>query len=468
VISLLFSALVLLAQATDEVEAARLRAEHGRCVASERTAIFVAAWVRLDEPARRQLEERVNGARPRGAPPAALPPLRELISVYGATGASAVGPVPLPRLSEQRALQAFADSLDLAVQPAAFEARADGLGEAVTVHVSTLLRPRIQGECYVALTWIGPEGQRVAARREPASVSALGAGVPMFLRPPTSEPGIWTLGVHVEKDELAARGPGTPVECVAELGQRAARALVEAPEQSVGDARLRRLLRLSLEQGVRSSVSLSPARALALLEGGGDASWPRPAERAFVEPLGHEGWIWSRHPGGELARTIVLVAPGTELPDAVFYGALGEEWLQLAVAEDALLLAVDLPTAVADRTVVQVFERARARARELGVPEAGELVAVARGDVARRLSLALPAGAVDAAVLSTMLPGDDPSVFMRGVPRLIVAPGGAAELPSELDPDEPAWVDGSPTPLFNEARLPALVGAWLGARGGAR
>ena len=47
-----------------------------------------------------------------------------------------------------------------------------------------------------------------------------------------------------------------------------------------------------------------------------------------------------------------------------------------------------------------------------------------------------------------------------------IAPGGAAALPDEVG--ELVWVDGSLTPLFNEPRLPELIGAWLAARGGAR
>jgi len=337
------------------------------------------------------------------------------------------------------------------------------------VHVGMLLRPRLSGDLTLALVWGGPDGQQIVARREPATVSILIDGVPMFVRPPASQPGTWTLAVQVEREGLAARGVGIRVECLKDLRARAERALRKAEGVSLGDARLQRSLRLLLELGVRTGVALSPGRTLALLEGGGAPTWPRPVEQTFAEPGGREGWLWSLRPPGPLERTLVLVAPEEELPDLVFAGTLGERWLGLATEHRALLLSIDLPTSSADTTPAQLFARLRGVALELGAPEAGELIVIGRGAAGVRLSYAVPRETYDAAVLSTVLPMENASQVLEGVPRLLVAPGGSASFPDGAEPlDELVWVDGSPTSLFNDPRLPELVGTWLEARGESR
>jgi hypothetical protein len=457
-------------QAPEAPDPARLSADHRRTVESERTAALLEAWMDADEDVRAKVAARIDDARPRGAALAAKPALAELIgALHELTGGALVGPVPLPRLGEQQRLQAFADSLDLTLQPGAFAARAQGRGEALTVHVSALFRPQLWGDVFLALVWIGPDGREIVARREPATVEVLLDGVPLFIRPPESEPSVWTLAAQVELQDLVARGLGTRVECLPDLQARTARALVAPEEESAGDARLRHGLRLLMEHGVRLQVALAPGRALALLEGSGEAEWPRPVERAFVEPDGREGWIWALRPAGPLERVIVMVAPGAELPDLALSGTLGERWARTAAAQRALLFAVELPSAAADRAPAELFERLGELARAAGVPEDGERILVGRGAAALRLTFSVPRDTYHAAVLSTVVPADDARAFLAGVPRLVVAPGGSAGAPDPSEtPGELVWVEGAPTPLFNEPRLPALVDAWLAARGGAR
>jgi len=124
VIPLLLALVVSSPQSADGSESIRLRAEHRRCAESERTLALLEGWIRADERSRLEVAERVNSARPRGAALAARPPLVELVEATREfRRGSPLGPLPPARRSEQRGLQEFADALDLALQPGAFEAR---------------------------------------------------------------------------------------------------------------------------------------------------------------------------------------------------------------------------------------------------------------------------------------------------------------------------------------------------------
>jgi hypothetical protein len=310
------------------------------------------------------------------------------------------------------------------------------------------------GEIEMRLLWHGPAGELELARSEPATVEVLRAGFPMYLRPPLSTEGTWWLVPEIAQRGLTARGVGVRVDCAAVPAPmpEASRAF-DALALAGASATLR-------ASGARSVVALGAGEIAGVLAGRAPLG-PRPLEVAFEEVDGSPRYLWGWAPPGTPRLAIAIVSADHELADLSLAGAVGERWRGLAERRGAWLFSVNAPAAGASRTTREVLERTVAAARERGLPSEAPFVAVARGAAVARLAFE-PIGCLSAVVLSTVVHSEEPERVLDHLPRLLVAPGGAAELPAGAG--EFTWVDGSPVVLLNELALPGLVEAWLEGR----
>ena len=455
-------------QEVDQAALRRRRAEHERIVVAERALELLEAWIASDEPRRAAARAVLAAGRPSRGPAVAPATIEALVGAWRELGGGGLhGPLPESLAEDQRGLQSLADSIDLTLAPGAFAARraegGEGRGEAVVVHVRTLFRPRSWADVELALTWIGPDGREIVARREPVETPLFQDGFPMYVRTPVSAPGAWRLVPEVSRDGRSARGTGPEVECVLDLTERAERALASEPGTEV-DARVRTLLEGLIANGARGTVALAPSSMLALLERPPDEfAGPRPVERAFTLRDGSSRWVWSYRPSGAVERAIVLLAPEGQPADLALARTVGSRWRELAAEQRALLLSSELPPSGADRAIAEHLERLAALAREAGVPDSGELLLVARGDAAQRISVVraeqLP---FDAVVVSTVLRAD-PARFLPGLPRLVITPGGSQGPPTAADGDLTVLAGENET-ILNDPGLPARVAAWIRGR----
>jgi hypothetical protein len=114
--------------------------------------------------------------------------------------------------------QGLARAIDLRVTPGAFESRVDGMGEAMTVHLTRRNAALPEGDSVVSLYWVAPDGTESRARSEMIPAGAFAAGsFEMFIRPPASGPGSWELVCDVGLGEDAGRSRSVGVECLNEL-----------------------------------------------------------------------------------------------------------------------------------------------------------------------------------------------------------------------------------------------------------
>jgi hypothetical protein len=436
-----------------------LSAAHARTVWAERALLLLDELARADDGARARAEARLRESCPRGAGAAWYPPLEALArATRELTGISAMGPLEEGRGREQRELQALVDAVDLVVVPGCFAPRATGLGEPTTVHVRCAFAPAGLGEIEMRLLWRGPLDELELARSEPASVEALRAGFPMYLRPPLSTEGTWWLVPEIAQRGLAARGVGVRVDCAA-----APPAPTGAPGTpgTFDGAALAGAFAALRASGARSGVALG-AGGMADVLAGLAPSGPRPLEVAFTEADGSPRYLWGWAPAGTPRLAIAIVCADHELADLPLAGAVGERWHGLAEKWSAWLFSVNAPSAGAGRTTRAVLERTVAAARERGLAEGAPIVAVARGAAVARLAFE-PIEGLSAAVLSTVVHSEEPERVLDYLPRLLVAPGGSSEL-SGGELGEFTWVDGSPVVFLNELALPGWVDAWLERR----
>ena len=230
--------------------------------------------------------------------------------------------------------QALASALSLRVVPGAFEARAEGLGEATTVH---LVRGRdvvIEGDPVLSLYWLGPDGEELRARREVLPPAIVRAGsLEMFIRPPATKPGAWQLVCEVGTDARARRGLPVLVDCVSDLKERRS-ALASQPPGSMKGQSLGEALATLCDRGVRHSV-LGANALLTLAEGGA---------LGCLRAVRHRGSL-ELHitPEVEPTKTLVLAGGSTFSPLELAAGATSTAWLRYAESERALIILLDLP-----------------------------------------------------------------------------------------------------------------------------
>jgi len=437
---------------------------HKRVVLAERVANFMREYAAASEDARKRVDTLIEKARPVGAGVMWYPGF----DVF-AHALRDLRRGPKPSAAENQAVRdefdEVAAAFDLVVVPGCFAPRSEGVGEALTVRVRTLFPAFAAKDFTCALEWLGADGVAQPARRETIESAVLREnGFEMFIHAPLSKPGWWTLRANVARDgDPTVPGTSAPVaiQCVNDLEARFKAASERAVADQPGRARLLRGIDLLRLHGLRSSACLSAESELFAAETWTDAGppvgVPVPLEIAFTDGMAVSHWMWSIRPPAETARTILLLAPAAEAPDAVFAGAIGAEWIKVAGRHDAELFSTHLPL---DATLMEaMLGRVRERAK-------GELLIVARGDAFGRLQAALyvkrQTPPFDAIVISSNIVGQDPSTVLAGVTRLLVAPGDTTK--SSDKTGTLTWVEGSWLPLLNEPRLPRLVDDWLTAR----
>jgi hypothetical protein len=285
-------------------------------------ARYAAASEAPRSAALRAFEGVRSGANPKGRELG----LVEIDAVLHALEARAEGAASLD--------QALADALSLRVVPGAFEARADGLGEATTVHLARTRDVAIEGDAILSLYWMGPKGEELRARREVIPGAILRAGlVEMFIRPPQSAQGTWWLVCEVGMGEAARRGLPVAVDCVDGLAARRA-ALLALPRTQLAVFAPEQALEELCADGVRHPVL--GARALLVLAEKGVVA----AARAEVQGGSFEYHIT---PAVEPVGTLVLVGGSSFSPLELVAGASSSAWRAFAESERLRLIAVDLP-----------------------------------------------------------------------------------------------------------------------------
>lgn len=437
---------------------------HKRVVLGERVAGFLEEYAAASPELRKRADDAIEKSRPTGAG----------LSWYPGADAFARAVREMHRPAREvdpgvenvhSELDTIAAAFDLRVVPSCFAPRTEGIGDALTVSVRTLYSAFATKDFTCALEWVGPDGQVQPARRETIEAAVLREnGFTMYIRSPVSQPARWTLRARVARaDDSSYEGvsPGVELSCIRDFAPRVAAVAERKLEGQPGRERLLRSLDLLQQHGLRSNACIDAERALAAAEqwtaDGPPVGVPVPLEIVFTDSMTVEHWMWWVRPAKECARTIVLLAPAAEAPDAVLAGEVGASWMRLARDNDAELYASHVPL---DPTLVMgLLGKIRERAK-------GELIVVGRGDAFGRMQAALyqkrQSMPFDAIVISTVIQGQDPGSVMPGITRLLVAPGDpatAADKSGTL-----TWVEGSWLPLLNEPRLPKLTADWLASR----
>lgn len=437
---------------------------HAEAVLAERTRLFLDAWIQADDVERARARGLLASLRRSGAPASAPPSLPALTRAWR----SLEGPQGEAGNAAVAGLAALADALDLRAVPGFFAAREQGLGEVVTVAVRRLWAVPTPARLVVTLWWLPPAGAEGAvelrARSEPATAQAFeGAGFEMFVRPPASAPGTWSLVAELEQEGVRVRGVPVPVECLPDPP-----AAIGLAREVLDDPRALRAVAQGLlacaRSGARLPAGLLPSQGTALLQARMRARpgmQPQPIALAFRGKDGREHWAWAWLPAEPPCAVLLLLAPQHEPAEAVFQGELGRLWRAAAHDLSALVLSAHLPRAgVSAEDAPQVLERLRAAAEEL----VGKLplVLVSRGDALDALHPALVAGAsgCDALIATTPREGEPRAVY-GGLSALILAPGGPAGPTATGSGVE--WVLGEGVPLLDDPRLAELAASWLPA-----
>ncbi len=230
--------------------------------------------------------------------------------------------------------QGIAGALELRVVPGAFESRVDGLGEAVTVHLTRRSAALPAADSVVSLYWVAPDGSKTRARREGIPAGVLGAGhFEMFIRPPVSEPGRWQLICEVGLDEEAGWSRPVVVECIGKLSARR-EALKSSPRVELdGWTPLQSLEQLCLS-GIRHPV-LGASALLELAERGSHGSL-----KAMRLESGLEFHLSLK---SEPRGSLVIAGGSTYSPLELAAGACSEAWERLAESERLRVIFIDLP-----------------------------------------------------------------------------------------------------------------------------
>lgn len=426
-------------------------AEHARCVRTERAVALYEAMARASDERLDIAAAEVLERRPAG--------------LGVSSGLAFVDVARTTRELEGTAwteLQAFADSLDLSLTPGVFEARGTGpaaTGEPLTVRVHGLWEADSAPDFTLTLTWISPEGQRLAARREPVEGRALARdGFEMYVHSPVSGPGTWLLEPCVERAGESACGVALPVDCVERFGERFGALVATSPARDDPAYPLVRALDRLVRYGARGGVALRPGELLAMLEGGAEPGQPYPHGRLPTPREETDRWVWALRPVGDIERAVCVLLSERETDDALFAGAVGERWSRFANETGSIVFATRLPQRRAEYGVQALFGDLAADTHTLGGPDA-TLTVVARAETSGRLQLAL--GELehypfDALVISSFIPSASAATVFPGLPRLLLSPF------AEADEDAGLYVGpGHELSQFDELELPERTAAWL-------
>ncbi len=308
--------------------------------------------------------------------------------------------------------QKLADAVDLRVVPGAFEARSEGRGEAMTVHVSTLFDVLwLEGWVDVILFWIGEDGEEQRARGESIYSKSFERGFLMHIRPPVSEPGRWRLvaELRMRTEKGSVRSHAVPVDCVAKLRERSARlAELDTPLA----ARLRARLRPLFAFGARSHDALPLAHWFDLAEGEVGSSPLRPV-------CAGEVWEIVSPEGASPAEVVLILATPDEHPTDLLHEEVRKAWASSPNAARRLVVAASLSTA-APGDIVPLVSSLRSR------PGIERLTLVVRGENA----LFVPG--VLLAEERAAEEGEEPSEPAHGVDALVMAETSAARVPPRV------------------------------------
>lgn len=390
--------------------------------------------------------------------------------------------------AQDLAYRSAVQSLELSVEPGTFASREQGRGEAMTVRLVQRYDAPPPGDVMVQLTWIGPGGETVHARRERATAEVFaGRGFEMYIRPPVSEPGTWRLeadgfwsttgrledldgprGAEVLRSALVhplrVECAEAPLDRIAAIGARG---------RSLGPLGIFALSRINHWSGHGGPwhAALSGEELWAAGEGEASTDPVRVAELApgkpspmlplFENQRGEVEWLWGLRGDAEPTSTVVLCVPSWMSTEGPFIDPLRQRWVQLANERSALVLAMHLPMTRLDPPVEAVLAGVRTQGPD------GPWIGVAEGDAVTRLQLALfgkDPQPFDALVFSTVMERGNPGRVLPELPRLFVTPVGDAAWRTyygEARPERFHWAEGDREPLWNALVLAErLEGAW--------
>jgi hypothetical protein len=372
------------------------------------------------------------------------------------------------------------DSLDLRVVPGLFCARREGRGEALTVTLVSLWDSRVaggsgghergalepgalepEGGVEASLIWISPDGEELRARREPVSAAALDAGFEMYIRPPASGAGLWSLCLELRTSLGLVRSAPVPVECVEDLaGLRARLASAPGVDHPAAGRELARRIEDACQHGLRRASGLSIETWSERLSSGAAGPTPRPFDAGDLRTAGAS--LWELAPRAEPSkRMFLLLVAQEEHPTDVLTGPVGRAWSRVYASEAVRVLAARLPLPGAEGLDL------RELARHLkGVEGVEHLVVVARGDFGRALPRELmsePCADIDALVLSETPAVRAPLPEELQVPTLQLefSAQSASELGSFVasSAGHTRWRSTRPA-VIGVATAPELMAAW--------
>jgi hypothetical protein len=345
--------------------------------------------------------------------------------------------------------------LALELRPGAFEAREEdqGRGEFTTVRVLPLWETRAPPEEFVVnLWWLGPDGQELRARGEPVLYTALALpGFDMYVRPPASAPGMWSMVPEVGYEGERVRGVPVAVECVADLAARVA-------SLDAAHAPLARDVLDVLARGVPLLPGASVGAWLDHLEHG--AASERPGD---VVPRAFEGLpiAWELVSDVEQPRRALVLVDAFSEPPRGWFDVPGKRgWLDAARALAARVLALPAPL---DEDAVAALRHALAHGDD------AELVIVARGAAVPDVLVHRAAleRFVDGLALETEL-GSPSAPPPLQLPALVLDAGAGEDAEQTVEREGRAplrWVRRRAPPVLADLELPELVAAWWGGAG---
>lgn len=385
---------------------------HLEAVRAERTSSLSRAYEQAAEDRRAAAAEiLVAGRDPRR--PALRPLPLEVLARAGRALADSEG-----------SLAALADSLDLRVAPGCFEAREEGLGEAMVVHVSQLWsEPGV--DALLGLWW-ERGGARQLARSEPIPAAAFARGFEMYVRPPASKQGRWRLVPELEVGGSSVRGAGVPVDAVEGLSALRASLRGTSPlgAGAAGRAFAERL-RLLERFGARGASLVSLDEQVRLLSGALDVR---------TRDLGSDAGIAHELLGeGPRRGALVLLEPTPASALEVLAPERRARWRALAASRGCRLIVV--APAAATPVAGTGLALAEAACEEF---ELERMTLVARGEAALLLPEALRragSGCVRGLVLYQSPAAARPESRPAPCPTTFIQ-GGVAESVTELLPGD--------------------------------
>ena len=230
--------------------------------------------------------------------------------------------------------QGLARAIDLRVTPGAFESRVEGMGEAMTVHLTRRSAALPEGDSVVSLYWVAPDGTESRARSEMIPAGAFAAGsFEMFIRPPVSEPGSWELVCDVGLGEDVGRSRSVGVECLNELNARR-EALKNLPRQELSGWTPLKALEALCVRGIRHPV-LGASELLELAERGSSG--------ALTAVRLESGLEFHLADSPQAKGSLVIAGGSTYSPLELAAGVCGEAWERFAESEQLRVIFIDLP-----------------------------------------------------------------------------------------------------------------------------